>query len=285
MQAQYIRRLTGPLALSMALAIGACADRGNRSDTALATDTALNRDLALAGRDTAAQPQLRDVPSGTATTPAPRATTPRATTPRATTPAPKPTTPTKTASGNTVTTGNTGGGGTVGSIAAGTTINLTSNERVCTNTHKAGDKFTATVTSPVTGSNGAVIPAGSTAVVTITSSKRSENANDPVVFTFNVNSINVGGRAYPVTADVTSAKVDEVSASSKNAQKIAIGAAVGAVAGQILGKNTKGTIIGAATGAAAGTAVAMATSNKDGCIPQGGSIVIRLTEPASIKAE
>jgi hypothetical protein len=156
---------------------------------------------------------------------------------------------------------------------------------VCTNTHKAGDKFTATVVNSITGSNGAVIPAGSTAVVTITSAKRSENANDPVVFTFAVNSINVGGRAYPVTAEVTSAKVDEVSAGSKNAQKIATGAAIGAIAGQILGKNTKGTLIGAATGAAAGTAVAMATSNKNGCIPQGGSIVIRLTEAAPIKAE
>ncbi|HVE78233.1 MAG TPA: hypothetical protein VNA89_05210, partial [Gemmatimonadaceae bacterium] len=188
MTTQYIRRLTAPLALSVALVAGACADRGGESDSALATDTALNRDLALAGRDTAAQPALQDVPAPSATTtPAPARTTPRraSTTPSTTTRSttPRPTTPATTPSGNTVTRGNTGGGGSVGSIPAGTQINLTANEKVCTNTHKAGDRFTATVTNAVTGSNGAVIPAGATAVVTVVQSKRSENANDEIVFT------------------------------------------------------------------------------------------------------
>src|SRR5688572_12322026 len=58
---KYIRY---PLALALALAVGACAGDDSASDSALATDSALNADLELAGQDTAAQPQLSDVPAG-----------------------------------------------------------------------------------------------------------------------------------------------------------------------------------------------------------------------------
>ena len=302
MTTKYIRRVGTPLALSLAVFVGACARGDNRAgDTALARDTALNRDLQLAGRDTAAQPQLRDVPAttgGAATTP--RSTTTRTTTPtrssttnRSTTTTTRTTTPatTTTASGNTVTRttpGTTGaaGGGAVGTLPAGTTIDLSSSERVCTNTHKAGDRFTATVQSPVTA-GGVTIPAGATAVVTITQAKRSDNANDPIVFTFAVNSISYGGKSYPIQTEVTYASVEKVrnQPKSKDVQKVVGGAVVGAAIGQILGKNTKSTVIGAATGAAAGTAVAMGTANYEGCIPSGGRISIRLTQPAQVRAE
>ena len=54
-------------------------------------------------------------------------------------------------------------------IAAGTGIALTANSRVCTQSNRPGDKIVATVTSAVTGSNGAVIPAGSKVVLEIVS--------------------------------------------------------------------------------------------------------------------
>src|SRR5688572_27130114 len=55
-----------PLALAFALAAGACQNDDAAGDWALATDSALNADLELAGQDTAAQPQLTDVPAGQA---------------------------------------------------------------------------------------------------------------------------------------------------------------------------------------------------------------------------
>ena len=61
-----IRHLRTPFALSAALIVGACADTKSNDPAgdALATDTAaLNRDLTLAGRDSAAQPALNDVPA------------------------------------------------------------------------------------------------------------------------------------------------------------------------------------------------------------------------------
>jgi hypothetical protein len=287
---KYIRRIT-PLALTVALGVAACSRGDNRADT-LAADSALNRDLQMATADSAAQPQLKDVPATPAAEPSPAATTtrPRTTrpTPRPTTPAPAPAPapPPRTASGNTVTTGEKSAGGNVGMIASGTSLTLASTSKVCTNTNKVGDRFTATLNESVTGSNGAVIPAGATAVIEVTKLKRSENANDNIEMGFAVRTISFGGNTYNVDADVTSASVDRVRASTKgnDAKKVIGGAVIGAVVGQVIGKDTKGTVIGAATGAAAGTAAAAATANYEGCVNDGARIVVKLTSPLTIKA-
>jgi hypothetical protein len=298
---KYIYRFAGSLALSFAVLTAACSD-SNKSDT-LAEDTSLNRDLQMANQDTLAQPALQDVPaSGTPSTsgpvasaPAPTRTPPRSsgstvrtpprTTTRPSTPAPR--APTTTASGNTVTSGTTGSErARVGSIPAGSEITLTSNSRVCTNTNRVGQRFSATVSNTVTGSNGATIPAGATATIEITELNRSENANDPVKMGFRVVSVTFGGRTYPIDATTTYANVDRVrnQPKSKDVQKVVGGAAVGAIIGQVLGKDTKSTVIGAATGAAAGAGAAAATANYEGCVPTGGRITITLDNAATVQA-
>ena len=287
---KYIRRFGTPLALTFALGFAACSKGGENSDSTLATDSALNRDLALASGDSAAQPQLKDVPAEapapTTSTPSrPRTTTPKPTT-RPTTPATKePAPPPRTASGNTVTPGEKNSGGSVGEIASGTSLTLASGQKVCTNTGKVGDRITATTSEAVTGTNGVTVPAGAIAVLEITKLKRSENANDNIEMGFAVRTLQFGGTTYNVDADVTSAAVDRVRNSTKgnDAKKVAGGAVLGAVIGQVIGKDTKGTVIGAAAGAAAGTAAAAATANYEGCVNDGGRIVIKLTAPLTIK--
>lgn len=298
---KYTRRLGVPLLVAAAL-LGACRSEPKQGpeSTALGADSTLNRDLAMANRDSTAQPQLKDVPANEpAAAPVPTTTRPRTTTPRTPprSPAPRPSTPapttTTTKSGNTQTTNpgaatnpSSTGGGAVGSIAAGTTLTTHSNAKVCTNTNAVGDHVTATLDNAVSGSNGASIPAGATVNLTVTRLKRSENANDPIIMEFAVNSVTFDGHTYPIEATVESAKVDKIKdqPSSKDAQKVAIGAAAGAIAGRILGKSTKATVIGGAAGAAAGAATAAATSNYQGCVPSGGQIVIKLTAPASVRA-
>lgn len=279
-------RTVVPLALSLALVVGACSDRGN--DNSMAQDTSLSRDLALANSDTAASPQLSDVPSNEPESePAPAAPTPKpaAPKPRPSTPKPRPSTPTTTPSGNTEKVSEAGSEAALASVPAGSEIALTSNDRVCTNTNKAGDRFTATVTNPVTGTNGAVIPAGAKAVIQVADLKRSENATDDIQMVFNVLSLSWDGKTYPVNASIEHVDVEKVRASStgNDAKKVVGGAVVGAILGQVIGKNTKSTVIGAATGAAAGTAVAMGTANYEGCVPNGGNIRIKLTESATIQ--
>lgn len=277
-------------ALFLTSAIVACGDK-DRGDT-LATDTTLNRDLELANVDTGAQPSLTDVPSAAEPAPAEAApgTTPRATTPARTTtrPAPQPTTtstaPRTTSSGNVATRGTGTAERSMGTIAAGSTVSLSSSTRVCTNTHKVGDRFTATVRNSVTGTNGAVIPAGATATVEITSLRRSNNANDPIVVGVAIRSVSFGGRTYAVSGTTTTAQVDRVRSSTTrdDVKKVATGAAIGAIAGQILGRDTRATVTGAAAGAAVGAGAAVATANYEGCIPTGGAITVSLDNSVQV---
>ena len=297
---KYISRLGAPFVMVAALAFSACTVSDSKSDTSLARDTALNRDLELANRDSAVQPQLKDVPAtpaAEAPAPAPARTTPK---PAATKPATRPSRPATaapaapttrtTASGNTETrnapgTAAASGGGAVGTIASGSELSLRSNSRVCTNTYTVGQTFSATVANAVTGTNGASIPSGATVTLEVTQLKRSENANDKIIMEFAVKSVSFGGKTYPVSGTVANADVERVrnQPKSKDAQKVATGAAIGAIAGQILGKNTKSTIIGAAAGAAAGAGTAAATANYEGCVPDGGSIAVELTSPLQVR--
>jgi hypothetical protein len=277
---QYIPRFNASLALSFALLAGACAKTENNA----AADSALNRDIQLANRDSAAQPALSDVPAGS-TAPATTApTTTRTTTARTPTTTTRTPTTSVTSSGNTVTRTSAGSAARVGTIPAGSTLALASNSTVCTNTYKVGQRFNASVTNAVTGSNGAVIPAGATANVEVTELKRSENANDAVRMGFRVVSVTFGGHTYPVSATTTDADVTRVKnqPKGKDVQKVVGGAAIGAIAGQILGKSTKATVIGAAAGGAAGAAAAAATSNYEGCVNSGSRITATLNSSTQV---
>jgi len=296
-------RIAGSVLFGFTLTLGAC-KQGDRPEDALAQDTSLAHDLQLANADTAAQPELKDVPATVvpAEAPATQTQTPRAA--KRQTPAeiltpsrrrvatkpetqPQDNTPVTTANGNTVTENTASGSreGAVGTIATGSEIAFFSGQRVCTNTYQVGDRFTANVAEPVQGSNGVTIPAGATAVIELTGLKRSENANDNIQMEFVVKSIAFNGKTYAVNSTVTSAQVEKVrnGDASNDGKKVATGAIIGAIAGQIFGHKTKSTVIGAATGAAAGAVVAGATGKYDGCVPSGGRIAIKLTQPMVVQ--
>jgi hypothetical protein len=191
-----------------------------------------------------------------------------------------------TASGNTERVTPAGSEQRVGVVSSGSEIALSSGQRICTNTNSVGDRFTAQIADPVMGGNGTVIPAGATATVEITTLSKSQGDGDKIEVGLRVESVSFGGKTYPVIAETTYAQVDRVRAESRasDTKKVVTGAAIGAVLGQILGHRTKSTVIGAATGAAAGAVVASRNANYDGCVPSGGRITIRLTQPLTIQA-
>lgn len=297
------RQLTITSVLLATLMTVACSDA--RKNDVLAEDTSLNRDLALANQDTMSKPELRDVPVATEPTPiisepepaAAPAPPPRRTAaqvvrkpaPRATKPAPatpEPPAVQVTASGNTERVSERGSEQPLGVVSSGSEISLASGQRICTNTNSIGDRFTAQIAEPVMGANGTVIPVGATATVSITSLRRSEKSGDNIEIGLRVESISYAGKTYAVTSETTYAQVDRVRAESNGstARKVATGAAIGAVLGQILGGKTKSTVIGAGAGAAAGAVIANRNADYDGCVPSGGRITIRLTEPLTIQA-
>jgi hypothetical protein len=293
------KKLRAPVAFIAVVALtalAACKDT-KKGDDPLAQDTSLTSDLALANKDTASQPQLTDVPVASTPEPAPSAPAPRQRTivrtlprpvakaPAKTTPAPVPT-ERVTASGNTERVTPAGSEARVGVVSSGSEMSMSSGQRICTNTNNVGDRFTAQISDPVMGGNGTVIPAGATATVEVTTLSKSQGEGDNIQVGLRVESVSFGGKTYPVIAETTYAQVDRVRAESRAAdtKKVITGAAIGAVLGQILGHKTKSTVIGGAAGAAAGAVVASRNANYDGCVPSGGRITIRLTQPLTIQA-
>ena len=274
MRAIYFRAV---FPVAMVVAFAACSGKDAEQATAdsiAAADSA--RDLATV-TDSAAQPQLKDVPvtpppQPAASRPKTSTTQPKATQPKASAPAPAPT-PAPTPAPR------------MGTVATGTTLTLASASKVCTNTHKVGDRFNATLSESVSGTNGAMIPAGSTVSIELTELKRSEDSKTNIVMGFRVVSVTVNGKTYDASADVMSASIDRVRSQKggDDAKKVGAGAAAGAVVGQILGRNTKGTLIGAAVGAAAGAAAASATSDYEGCVNTGAPVVVKITSPLTIE--
>jgi hypothetical protein len=170
-------------------------------------------------------------------------------------------------------------------IASGTPLALTAGSKVCTNTNKIGDRFNASLSDAVTGTNGVTLPAGSTVSIELTELKRSEDSKTQIVMGFKVVSISAYGRTYTPEAEVVTATIDRVRSQDRgdDAKKVVGGAAAGAIIGQVLGRDRKGTLIGAAVGAAAGAAAASSTSDYEGCVNAGSAIAVRLTGPLTIQ--
>lgn len=279
MPATYTNRLSAPLFLG-ALLLAACSGK----DAAPAVTNEPARQITLAPNP-AVQPALNDVPAKpeAAPAPAPRKVVPKKAAPPAApttivrdlppspTPSPAPVAP---------------AGVAMGTVAPGTSFNVFPTSRICTNTHKVGDRFTATLHETVSGSDGATIPAGSSVVLRVLESSRSQNSKDNIKLTYDVVAVKVGEDSYTAAAAVlTPAPIEKVRAQSTATQagKVGAGAAIGAIAGQILGKNTRSTVIGAVIGGAAGGAVAAGTADYDGCVPVDASITVSLTAPLRIK--
>jgi hypothetical protein len=254
-------------------AITACGGAGD-AETAMADSTAA-RDLTRAGVDSGVVPELKDVPPATAETPPARTPTPRPT------PPPVQKTPPPAVVENPPA---AAPAPTYGMIAAGTNLVMASAKKVCTNTNKVGDTFTATLTTPVTGTNGAELPVASVATIELTQLTRADNKDAQIIMGFRVVSVAVGEQRYTPDAEVVSAQIDRVPAQDRGdaATKVVGGAAAGAIVGQILGRDRKGTLIGAAVGAAAGAAAAAASDDWDGCIDVGAPMTVKLNAPLRV---
>ena len=288
-----VKLLRGFMIGAALMSAAACTDRAAKERAQ--ADSDLARDLALAGAQPA-NPTFQDTAVAPAPAPASHATQgppataethvarrPRVQTPRhvdvAQAPAPSPTPAPVTQAPITAAATPASLPATIGS---GTGAGMTSGTKVCT-TSLPGDKLVATVNEAITGSNGAVIPAGSNVVLEVASATPGDNGDNGQI-TFRVRSIQVNDKTYPVDATATptaaleKTKVENPDANADK-KKVIGGAIVGGILGQIIGHNTKGTIIGAAAGAATGAVVAHASQKYESCLPAGAAMHLTLNAP------
>ncbi len=171
-------------------------------------------------------------------------------------------------------------------LESGTAIEATTQRTISSRNDKAGETFTASVSSDVKDSRGrVVIPAGSTLNLTITELQPANDkskADGRIIV--RVSSVTAGGETYPVQASITSMAhtLKGRGVGATEVEKTGAGAVIGGIAGRILGGDSKGTIIGAVVGGAAGAAVAVETANRDVVVPEGTPIVVTLNAPLTV---
>ena len=268
----------------------------NSSSTPTTPDQNTTAPASTAGQPSVNQTTPSTDPNANQNTqPAQNNTQPAATQPAQTT-APaqnnvQPTTPQSTAATSSAPTG-------PGDVAAGTEIKATLDTPLSTKTSKAGDRFTATVTQPVNGSNGnVVIPAGARIEGEVSESEQGKAL--PQLRgkgTLNMRFRDVvlpNGQSVPLVGTLVSVNStngkDSKNANNEGqvesgtrgrdvAKDVGIGAGIGTVAGLIFG----GPIKGLAIGAAAGGGYVLATKGKDVNLPAQTGMVIRLDQPLSL---
>lgn len=270
---------------AVALLLSACGgDKTVNTDSAAAVAAAV-ADTGSTGMAGDSAPSVEVIPPADA----PAAQEPPvavAAAPKPTAPRPKPARPTGTVGSNTASAPATPSepARSSGTISAGTTIGVTSGEKVCSNTLQVGDRITATTNAPISGTNGVSIPAGARVGLAVTASKTSSRQGDDAVLTFDVRSVAFGGDTYDVTGSVTTASVVTERAGG-DAKKVAIGAGVGAGVGNVVGggSRTQRTIVGAAAGALGGAVVAAMTGDRLACLPAGSPLTVTVGSALTVR--
>ena len=186
---------------------------------------------------------------------------------------------------------------TAGEVPAGTEMRATLDTPLSSKTSKPGDRFTATVSQPVQGPNGVVVPTGARVEGEVSESEQGKTipalrGKGKLNLRFR-DIVLPNGQTVPLVATLVSVN----STNGKNTQKadnegqvesgmrgkdvakdVGIGAGVGTVAGLIFG----GPLKGLAIGALAGGGYVLATNGKDVNLPAQTGLVIHLDQALSV---
>jgi hypothetical protein len=189
-------------------------------------------------------------------------------------------------SGGEVVTNTTGTPANNRTLPAGATLVTTLDQTLGTKESKAGDAFSATVSTTLRALDGTiVVPAGAKIEGRVTATDDSDNPAEPALIRLAFDRIRFNGQSYPFAATVVnSSPVQTGTASSADRNRnIVIGGAVGAAIGAILGdKDLDKIVIGGAIGAAAGSIISLGTE-VNAKLPAGSQMTVRATETTVLR--
>lgn len=172
------------------------------------------------------------------------------------------------------------------SIPAGATLTATLDKALGTDISRAGDTFTATVSTNLVAQNGAiVVPAGSKIEGRVTAIDDSDNAAEPALIRLAFDRIRIGGTSYPFAANIVQASPVQTTSesSSERNRNIVIGGAVGAALGALIsGNEVDKIVIGGAIGAAAGSIISLGTE-VNATLPAGSMMTVRSTQTVALR--
>ena len=165
-------------------------------------------------------------------------------------------------------------------MPAGTAIGAYTTAAVSTETHKAGDRFSATLAKSIVDGDWVIAKEGAPIEGTVVESDPGGKVKGVASMTLKIRSLKLAdGR----TIDLQTATVSKEAASSKkkDVRRAGIATGVGAAVGAIAGGG-KGAAIGAGVGAGAGTAAALATRGDPAEVPSETLLSFTLEKPISV---
>jgi hypothetical protein len=165
-------------------------------------------------------------------------------------------------------------------IPADTVIPVVLDQTISSKASKPGDRFSATVESPVEIEGKVAIPKGARAEGVVREAKAAGRFKGGAVLSLELTSIEVNGRNHEV--QTSGATMSSKGKGKRTATMVGGGAAGGAAIGAIAGGG-KGAAIGALIGAAAGTGGAGLTGNRDITLNAETPLDFRLLAPVTIK--
>lgn len=165
-------------------------------------------------------------------------------------------------------------------VPADTVIAVVLDQTLSSKTSHSGDRFSATVESPVEVEGKLAIPKDARAEGVVRDAKAAGRFKGGSVLSLELTSINIAGKDYEI--QTSGATMSRKGKGKRTAAMVGGGAAGGAAIGAIAGGG-KGAAIGALIGAAAGTGGAGLTGNRDVTLPAETALDFKLLQPVSIK--
>jgi hypothetical protein len=165
-------------------------------------------------------------------------------------------------------------------VPADTVIAVVLDQTISSKTSHSGDKFTATVESPVEVEGKVAIPKDARAEGVVRDAKSAGRFKGGAALALELTSVTVGGKDYEIqTSGATMASKGK---GKRTAVMVGGGAAGGAAIGAVAGGG-KGAAIGALIGAAAGTGGAGLTGNRDITLAAETALDFKLLQPVKIR--
>lgn len=165
-------------------------------------------------------------------------------------------------------------------VPAGTVLNVRLQNSISSATAAPGESFDAVLDEPLVVQGQTVAPRGAAVSGRVTEAKASGRLHDSGYLRLTLASVNINGKAVPVTTSSLFAK--GANHNKRNAALIGGGAGAGTLIGALAGGG-KGALIGGLVGAGAGTTGAYATGKKDVAFGAERRLSFRLTQAVTTK--
>ncbi len=165
-------------------------------------------------------------------------------------------------------------------VPAESVIVVVLDQTLSSKTSRSGDRFSATVESPIEVEGKVAIPKGARAEGVVREAKAAGRFKGASVLSLELASVTVNGKDHEI--QTSAATMSRKGKGKRTAAMVGGGAAGGAAIGAVAGGG-KGAAIGALIGAAAGTGGAGLTGNRDITLAAETTLDFKLLQPVTIR--